>query len=277
MSPDHPSPARQHGSHRPLAWVDGRVLPAAEATVPLLDDGFLRGDAVFEAVLVRSGRTFALEPHLRRLRRSGEAVDLPVPSVRQVVTDLLAGWGEKDGSLRLVVTRGGNVRGIIGATAWPASLSLAVVDMPWRTVLTGVKTLSYAANQWAVRRARSLEADDALVVDGDTVLELPTGTLCLVEDGRISTPDAARLPILDSVTLRSLSEVVAIEPVVATLDDVLGADELFVVSATRPVLPVDGVTVDGARDVEFPAPGSVTDGVRSAFAAHVAAHLDPLP
>lgn len=275
------TPAPATGTPRPIAWVDGRVVPAAEATVPLLDDGFLRGDAVFEAVLVHQGRTHALDAHLARLRRSAAALDLRLPVVRHVVTDLLAAWGEHDGAVRLIVTRDGTVRGILGAVRWPDAMSLATVDLPWRTALSGVKTLSYAANQHAIRRARDHGADDALVVEGDALLELPTGAVLLVHDGVVSTPDPARLPILDSVTVQALDAVVDVERTCPTLDDLRRADEVFLVSATRPVLPVHAVSVptsDGEdrEDLTFPAPGPVTARIQADFADHVAATLDPV-
>lgn len=257
-----------------IAWADGRVLPAADATVPLTDEGFLRGDAVFEAMLVRNGRTHALEPHLARMARSAKALDLPLPPVRQAVADLLAAWGERDGVLRLIVTRGGAVRGILGTASWPPSISLAVVDVPWRTAISGVKTLSYAANQWVLRQARARDADDALIVTDGRVQELPNGALLLVHDGRVSTPDPARLPILDSMTVRALAEVVEIERTVPDLDDLRTADEVFVVSATRPVLPIHAVLLADDDEVEFPAPGPVTAGLQAAFDAHIQANLD---
>lgn len=262
---------------RPIAWADGRVLPAQEATVPLTDDGFLRGDAVFEAVLVHRGRTHALDAHLARLRRSAAALDLRVPVLNRVVTDLLLAWGDRDGSLRLIVTRTGLVRGILGPAIWPPSISLGVVVTPWRTAISGVKTLSYAANQWAVRRAQDLGADDAVIVDNGIVHELPTGAVGLIKDGVVSTPDPTRLPILDSVTMRSLGEIVEVVAGTPTVDDLRHADEIFVVSATRPVLAVHGVVIGPDDEVSFPAPGPRTDELRRAFADHVAGSLDPLP
>ena len=282
MSPTTPRhPAHPVGTDRGaavagIAWADGRVLPAAEATVPLTDDGVLRGDAVFEAMLVRGGRTHALEAHLARMERSAAALDLPLPDVRDVVTDLLLAWGERDGALKVLVMRGGTVRGLLTTVGWPDSLALAVLDVPWRTAISGVKTLSYAANQWAIRQAQARDADDALIVDGERLLELPTGAVCLVRDGRILTPDHERLPILDSVTVRELDRAVGLERGLPDLDDLRAAEEVFVVSATRPTLPVHVVLLDD--DVlELPAPGPVTARVREAFEAHIAATLDPLP
>lgn len=256
----------------PLAWSDGRVLPATEATIPLLDDGFLRGDAVFEAVHVRDGRTHALESHLERMQRSALALDLDLPALDRPVADLLGAWGGHDGALRLIVTRGGAVRGVISRPSWPSSLALGTVDIPWRSVLSGIKTLSYAANEWAVRRARDAGADDALVVTDGTLMELPTGAVCLVEDGVVRTPDPDAVPILDSVTVHVLEAVTPVRREVLDLEDLAAADEVFVVSATRPVLPVHAVDGD-----PLPAPGEHTARLREAVDAHIRATLDPLP
>lgn len=257
---------------RPIAWMDGRVVPATEASVPLLDDGFLRGDAVFETVLVRGGRTHALEAHLARMRRSAKATGIRVPVLRQVVTDLLAAWGQHDGALKLIVTRAGIVRGLLVVPEWPRSIALAPVEIPWHTPLSKVKTLSYAANVWATRQAREALADDALIVADGAVCEVPTAAVAWVRDGSVHAPDPAELPILDSVTLTELLQVVDVELGVHPLDDVLAADEVFVLSATRPVLAVHAV-----GDAEYPAPGPVTEELREAFEAHIVASLDPLP
>jgi branched-chain amino acid aminotransferase len=261
----------------PLAWSDGRILPAADATVPLLDDGFLRGDTVFEAILVRRGQTHALGDHLARMTRSAAVLDLSLPELRPVVAELLAAWGERDGVVRLYVTRGGAVRGLIGAMSWPPSIALAAVTIPWRTALSGVKSVSYAANQWALRQAVAAGADDALIVDHDLVHELPTGAVCLVRDGVLACPDPDRLPILDSVTVRHLGAVVDLQRTLFGLDDVRAADEVFVLSATRPVLPVHAVLLGPDERRDLPAPGPVTARVATAFADHIAATLDPRP
>lgn len=270
------SPSGQQGPSgtlRPIAWMDGRVVPASEATVPLTDAGFLRGDGVFDAVLVRGGRTHALDEHLERLRRSGRRLGIRVPVVRHVVTDLLAAWGPNDGAIRVFVTRDGTVRGLAEQPVWPASLALATIDTPWRSALTGVKTLSYAANQWALRQAKERDADDALIVDGQLLLELPTGALCLVRAGQVISPDPASLPILDSITLRQLADVTDIEFQTPTVGDLAEIDEIFVVSATRPVLPVHAVVTD-EHTYDFPASGAVTARLQDAFDDHIAATLD---
>lgn len=262
---------RRGPTPRSIAWVDGRVVPARDATVPLTDDGFLRGDAVFDAALVRRGRTHAIDAHLARLRASAKAMGIRVPAIRQVITDLLLAWGEHDGSIKIVVTRNGTVRGLLTTPTWPETISLEVIEMPWRTVLSGVKTVSYAANQWAQRQALAAHADDALITQDAIAMELPTGAICWISDGVVHTPDPASLPILDSVTVRELAAITEVAFGVHPIADVLAADEVFVVSATRPILAVHAI-----GDSEFPAPGPVTTGLRTAFNAHIDATLDAL-
>lgn len=95
---------------RVLVTLDGAVR---DADAPLLfadDIGVLRGDGVFETVLVRAGNPCAIEFHLGRLRRSAQALDLPEPEIgkwREAVEIAAKEWGaEREGVLRLVLTRG---------------------------------------------------------------------------------------------------------------------------------------------------------------------------
>lgn len=264
---DDPRPPR---TPRSIAWMDGRVVPADQATMPLLDDGVLRGDAVFDAMLVRGGRTHARERHLARLRQSGRALGIRVPVVSRAIDDLLLAWGEHDGALKVIVTRSGLVRALLRPVQWPDSLALSAVTAPWRTPLTGAKTLSYAVNQWATRTAREAEADDALVVTPDGVVcEVPTAAIVVVHGDRLRTPDPDVTPILSSVSIEVLREVVDVEPATLALDDVRDADEVWVVSATRPLLPAHALD-----DVAYPAPGPVASEVTPALEDHIRSTLD---
>jgi len=191
------------------------------------------------------------------------------------MAEILVAWGAQDGSVRVIVTRGGTIRALTAASDWPESIALGVVETPWRTAISGVKTLSYAANQWAVRRARAGGADDALIVDGGVVHELPTGAIVLVHDGRCSTPDPEALPILDSVSVRVLAEVTDVVRIRPTVEDLRSADEVLALSATRPCLPVHAVHLDGGERLTFAAPGPVAARLQRAVTDHIAATLDP--
>ncbi|GAB2528832.1 aminodeoxychorismate lyase [Nocardia heshunensis] len=95
---------------RVLVTLDGAIR---DPDAPLLyadDIGALRGDGIFETVLVRDGVPCALELHLARLRRSAEALELPAPDLeawRFAVEMAAEEWGKaREGALRMIVTRG---------------------------------------------------------------------------------------------------------------------------------------------------------------------------
>src|SRR5919107_3097283 len=97
-----------------LAVLDGVVLPAAEATIPVTDPGLLRGDGVFESIRVFDGMPFAVDEHLARMDRSAHNLrqDVDVEVVREDLWLLLGAAGPYDGVVRFVVTRGGRRIGL---------------------------------------------------------------------------------------------------------------------------------------------------------------------
>src|SRR3954451_3781000 len=108
-----------------LACLDGRMLPAAEASIPVTDDGLLRGDGVFEVVRIYDGRPFALPDHLDRIEHSAANLrlgyEVPRPELEAEIPQLLdaRGGAAFDGVLRIVLTRGG--RRLLLTEAMPPS------------------------------------------------------------------------------------------------------------------------------------------------------------
>jgi branched-chain amino acid aminotransferase len=266
MEPFTPTPAA-------LAWADGRIVPATEATVPLTDEGVLRGDGIFETLLVNAGRVHAFDGHLRRLYRSAAQLDLTVPDVATPLAELLEVYGPHDGIAKIVVLRGGTVRVLVSPPApWPGTLRLDVQPQPWGGPLAGAKTLSYALNQFCVRHAQANGCDDALIVHDGLVRELAHGTIVLVENGKLATPDPAHSEILASVTLEVLAGIFAVSFDMVTVDRLETADELFVLSATRLAVGVSQLRFSNGATRTLDAAGPVTQDAHHALVAHVAAH-----
>src|SRR3990170_4950954 len=92
-----------------LTSVDGAISPTPDARIPPGDDGLLRGDGVFEVIRLYAGRPFALAEHLDRLERSAAVIELEVERapLEAEIEALLQAFGEHEGQLRLVITRGG--------------------------------------------------------------------------------------------------------------------------------------------------------------------------
>ncbi|MDX6605715.1 MAG: branched-chain amino acid aminotransferase [Solirubrobacterales bacterium] len=256
-----------------LTSVDGRIAPTPEARIPASDDGLLRGDGVFEVIRLYAGRPFALGEHLDRLERSAAAIELRVERelLEAEISALLDEFGEHEGQLRLVITRGG--RRLAATENLPPlgdTVSLASVTYSPTVILTGVKSLSYAANMQATRLAKAQGADEAVLVRPDgIVLEPPTSTIFWVSgDGVLRTPslDAG---ILASITRSRLLDELEVEEGEFPLDDLRGAREAFLASTVREVQPVS--SIDGA---ELPSwPGERTVEAREAFTAVLAREM----
>jgi branched-chain amino acid aminotransferase len=240
-----------------LASVDGAIGPAEEARISITDEGLTRGDGGFEVMRLYAGRPFALEHHFRRLANTcaGLRLEYDEDALRTEVGALLEAAGPVEALLRVVLTRGG--RRILTIEPMPARLATArvatVTYAPTR-VLDGLKTLSYAGNMLAGRLARERGFDEALLVSPHgRVLEGPTWTFFWVAEGRLLTP-----PLEDRI-LASITRAFVIEECDATerpctMDDVAGAEEAFIASTVREVMPIAAVD-----EIALPAvPGPVT-------------------
>jgi 4-amino-4-deoxychorismate lyase len=236
-----------------------------------LDLALVRGDAVFEALRVYAGRPFRLREHLDRLASSAAAVELPLPGgLDELAARAVAeAGGDGDAVLRLICTRGRGEPGEGGTafaicTGIPASFErerarglrlvllttatdpLVRAASPW--LLPGVKTISYAANMAAQRTARARGADDAVLVGlGGELLEAPTANLWWRSGQTLLTP-SVDLGILAGITRALLCELApslglkVLEGVFGA-EDLAAADEAFLSSSTRELMPV--VEVDG--------------------------------
>jgi branched-chain amino acid aminotransferase len=255
-----------------LASVDGKITPVQEATIPVADDGLLRGDGGFEVMRVYGGRPFASEDHFARLGRTcaGLRLETDLDALRAESLELVEQAAEPESLLRLVVTRGGRRIAIVEPLP-PRPVAARVISVTYAPsrVLNGLKTLSYAGNMLAGRLAKEQGADEALLVTPHgRVLEGPTWTFFWVRDGRLHTPPLED-GILASITRARLLEECEVTEAPCTLDDVRAAQEAFIASTVREVMPIAAVDA-----IELPeAPGPVSRAAHAAFKRRVAREL----
>ena len=272
-----------------VVWVDGVLADAGVARVSPFDHGLLTGDGVFESLRVTRGVPFAARRHLDRLARSAAGLRLPCPPpavVLAAVREVVAENAVVEGRLRVTVTGGpaplGSERGDVPPTvivaagplpAWPAAADVAV--SPWprneRGALTGLKTVSYGENVVALAHARDRGAGEAVFANLAGNLCEGTGTnVFLGVGGRLLTPPLSA-GCLAGVTRELVLELVDVTEEDVPVTALAAADEAFLTSSTRDVQPIR--SVDGAV---LPAcPGPLTAAAAAAFAALLAAELDP--
>ncbi len=220
-----------------VVTLDGQLRDPRTPLLHADDLAAVRGDGIFESLLVRDGRPCLLESHLGRLTQSARMMDLPEPDLsrwRTAIAAATAAWTERgggEGVLRLIYSRGresgseptafamiGAMAGRVaavradGVAAVTLARSLpaeAASDMPW--LLAGAKTLSYAVNMAALRHAERHGAGDVIFISSEgNVLEGPRSTVVIATavDGRLAllTPPPW-YPILRGTTQQALFEV----------------------------------------------------------------------
>jgi branched-chain amino acid aminotransferase len=271
-----------------VVWLDGVLLPAADARLGVADHGLTVGDGLFETLKVVDGTAFALRRHLARLAKTADGLGLvapPADALRAAVEATVAA-NPSAGRVRLTVTGGpgpaGTTRGEAPPTVlvvcsppagWPATEAVATVR--WtrneRGALAGLKTTSYAENVIALDDAHRRGAGEAIFANTRDELCEGTGTnVFVVLDGVLVTPPLSS-GCLAGVTRELVCEVVDVVERAVPLAVLAAASEAFLTSSTRDVQPI--ATVDAVALAA--APGPHTARAAAAFAALVASDPDP--
>jgi 4-amino-4-deoxychorismate lyase len=220
-----------------VVTLDGRLHDPTQPLLHADDLAAVRGDGIFETLLVRDGRPCLLEAHLSRLAHSAKLMNLPAPDPvrwRDAAAIGVQRWndtGSGEGVLRLVYSRGresgspptayatigalparvadARSHGVAAVTLPRGLAAEGATEMPW--LLAGAKTLSYAVNMAALRHAERLGAGDVIFVGSDGyLLEGPRSTVVIATelDGNpaLFTPPPW-YPILRGTTQQALFEV----------------------------------------------------------------------
>lgn len=274
-----------------LACVDGELCAPDEAKVSVYDRGFLYGDSVFETIRTYAGRPFALDEHVRRLERSSELVGIQLPVAPAVLASeierAIAAAGNAESYVRVMITRGTGPLGLDPAqvmrpfrvifieplTPLPSTMYRDGVSViTYRTerasdAAHGAKVGNYLGGMMALRVARQTGAHEALILDAaGRVTEGTTSNLFIVRGQTIVTPpdDAGILLGITRAKIIELAPQIGLSVKYSSLvaADLLGADEVFLSSSIREILPVvrvDGIEVGNAK------PGPQTRALHAAF------------
>ena len=265
-----------------IVTLDGEWHPPGTPLLHADDLAALRGDGVFETLLVRDGRACLVESHLQRLTHSAKLMELPapdLPSWRHAIEAATRQWAAGnfgEGAMRLIYTRGRESdstptayvmvnpipervaavrRDGLAAVTLNRGLPTTGIDaLPW--LLAGAKTLSYAVNMAALRHAAKLGAGDVIFVSSDGyILEGPRSTVVIAaasetgENPCLLTPPPW-YPILRGTTQQALFEVARSKGYdcdyrALRVADLLAAQGIWLVSGMTVAARVH--TLDGRR------------------------------
>jgi branched-chain amino acid aminotransferase len=276
--------------------VNGRISAAEDAVIPVFDHGFLYGEGIYETLRTYAGRLFLSDRHLRRLRNSARLIDLVIPFANddELVAHIrdtieAANLDRNEAYIRVLITRGvGDLTYDLKATPTPSWVIIVKPLMPPsdEVYVRGVKVVLVDVVRNHPRSVNpmiksnnlmnsALAAQEAFKHGGfEAVMrnyhgELTEGTqsnLFIVKNGAALTPPLES-GLLPGITREFLFELgrdndLDVREQVLRDDDLFAADEAFLTSTTREIVPI--VTVND-RVIGDAKPGPVTVKLHKAF------------
>lgn len=268
-----------------VAYMDGTYMPLAEASIPILDRGFLRSDVTYDALHVWKGRFFRLQDHIDRFRASIAGLRMALPHTDEeligVLMECVRRTGYRDAFVMVMCSRGVQPPGTRDPRLCRNRLYAYVTPFLWianeeqrrdglKLILAKTQRIPPESLDQRIKNFHWLDLTMSLfeAYDQDahtTVLPLADGTVTegpgynifVVKGGALATPDRG---MFEGITRRTVTEIAAdlqmkceIRPVrVEELDD---ADEMFTATTAGGITPV---TSYNGRPIGDGRPGPVT-------------------
>ena len=275
---------------RGAAYINGELMPAAEASVSIFDSGFIGGVAVFDTLACWQGGLFKLPRHRARFERSAHAAMIPLrccgPELEAVIIETTRRSGLQDAYVQAIATRGR--RPTPSMPSHEPTLIVYAIPYVWiqprEKTETGVSVMIPSIRQWspatvdakiknfnrmhthlAKLEADRAGADDVVLLDDRGLLTESRGAnVFLVRGGSLYTP---RSGILEGITRETVFEIAAEQDIPAaerdlTPFDLYTAEEAFLCSTAGGIFPI--TSADG-RQVGNGAPGPLTRRIKERY------------
>ncbi len=278
-----------------FAYVNGRYLPHAHASVHIEDRGYQFADGIYEVCEIRRGHIIDESGHMNRLERSLNELEIAMPmsraALKLVMKTLIRKNRIDSGMVYLQVTRGvaprdhafpkgGTVPSVvmtaksvpISAGDADAKKGFGVISLPdnrWDRV--DIKTIALLPNVLAKQKARQAGAYEAWFVDetGNVTEGASTNAWIVNQEGVLITRPADH-GILRGITRATVLQVAKINNIPVeerpfSIEEARQAREAFMTAATMVVMPV--VKIDDAV-IGNGHPGTIATGLRQLFHEH---------
>ncbi|KAF7559739.1 hypothetical protein G7046_g4406 [Stylonectria norvegica] len=284
-----------------VAWVQGELVPLAEARIPLMDQGFLHSDLTYDVPAVWDGKIFRLDDHITRLDRSCKKIRLQLPmpqnEMKQTLCNMLKMSGIRDAFIQIIVTRG--IKGVresdphehvnhlymfvqpyvwvmepeMQVTGGSAIIARTVRRIPPGSIDPTVKNHQWGDLTRAMQEARDRGAKYPFLTDGDANLTEGSGfNVAFVKDNKIYTADRG---VLEGVTRKSVFDVareknIEVRCEVVPVALAYEADEIFMCTTAGGIMPITSLDGQPIKDGKIgPVTAAIWDG-------YWAMHYDPV-
>ncbi len=253
-------------------YLNGNYLPMSEAHISPMDRGFLFGDGIYEVIPSYDGKLVGFGPHLTRMQAGLDAIEIPLHldhnQWREIAAQLIARNGGGNLGLYLHVSRGADSK---RHHAYPVGITPTVFAFTYEippapvankravtpyTVATAedlrwqrcnIKSISLLGNVMHYQQGHATGNDETVLYNHKCELtEAASCNVYVIKNGIVATPllDEQKLPGITRYMLLDMLRrdgSIAVEERVVTLDELRAADEVWLSSSTRDIVPVVAV------------------------------------
>lgn len=256
-------------------FLNGEFMPMSQARISPMDRGFLFGDGIYEVVPSYDGKLVGWGPHMDRMQSGLDAVEIDVridhEEWRATAQELIERNGRGNLAVYFHVSRGADTRrnhaypeGItptIYAFAYeipPAPVAdyrkatpysvITAQDIRWRRC--NIKSTALLGNVMHMQHGQSQGYSETILYnENNEITEAAACNVYVVNNGVVATPnlDHQKLPGITRYMLLAILRMdgsIPVEERVVTLDELRGADEVWLSSSSKDIVPV--IKVDGA-------------------------------
>lgn len=283
--------------------INGNIVSDKDANISIFDRGFLFGDSVYEVSYSQNKSILFWSEHLKRLRNSATLLNMNLTYTNEYITNEVLRTLEKsklkDAYFRIIITRGCSEISLNPNIATHNNLIVIVMPKPIhqehmytegvelllsnihrnsiKSTNPNAKSGNYLNNVMAINEAKNCGVYDSIMVNAQG--ELTEGTsfnLWLVKKDKILTPrpnsglllGITRDKIINFKSIDNFN----IEEQVLYPKDLSISQEMFITSATRGVMPVKSILVDGHK-IEFKST-KVVNELQKVYNNYVLEHIN---
>jgi len=269
--------------------INGRSVPVSKAKISIFDNSLFYADGLFETFAAIGDNILFIDDHLDRLEKGADLIRLPLPCSRDQIKKWIVTANSRNKAkvkkIRVTVTAGDSafwagksskprIMIIVTEYEFPArSFRLSVSpfrvdqDSPFRNI----KTLSFIIEMTSRKTAYSSKFDDGILLNRHgNVAETTSANLFWIKNNRLFTPPLVA-GCLDGMTRKHIIEMsracdIPLTIRNITLDELMKADEIFVTSSLKLIIPVKSITVDRVFSFKV---GPITKKLKKKFLTYI--------